>query len=181
MPWFCRIISRQITVVFTLLYIVGLHGLWDKGGPVGQCEDCTSLPFSNWGMSPLNSLTCSSLKCIRNLIVKCKKVFFVVLHTNVYTHWLLPVSMDVVHLTLNSDIGDLWPMASFLGLWPWRVHRLVHRCASTRDCHCEILFLSATATTVIKVHYCCSVHVKVHYLPGYSHIESWQTRTQIIP
>jgi len=67
-------------------------------------------------------------------------------YTNVCIHWLPPVSLDVVHLTLNSDFGALWPAASFLDLQPWHVRWLVHHRVNARYCHCEIMFLSATTT-----------------------------------
>jgi len=60
----------------------GLHGLWDKGGPVGLCQEWTSLPVSNWGMSPLNLRIYCSLRSIRNLAVSRK--VFVVSYTIVY-------------------------------------------------------------------------------------------------
>jgi len=51
---------------------------------------------------------------------------------------------------------------------PRRVHRLLRHHLNARDCHCDIMFLSATTTTLIvsKVNYCCWMHVTVHYLPG---------------
>ena len=149
MLWFCRIISRQITVVFRLLCVVGLHGLWDKGGPVGYCQEWTSLSVSNWGMSPLNSRTYCSLRCIRTLAVKCN----VVSYRNVYTHW--PVSMDVVHLMVNFDSGDLWLAASFLDLRPRFVHQLGRRhvIGTVRACFSvlrQLHYLSARSTTIAQ-------------------------------
>ena len=51
---------------------------------------------------------------------------------------------------------------------PRRVHRLLRHHLNARDRQCEIVFLTATTTTLIvsKVNYCCWMHVTVHYLPG---------------